>query len=169
MKSSYVDLMLLCLIYFMYFGLTLASPKRCLVDWFNACHINDWSSVYLPSAAARKPMPWCPDQRDRISALMRSMHKNTPKTSPRFVPATAFGTNVQLYYMRLRDEFLINPVIESADGEMKKMECQGIERMMHTVLRVKYINSYFHEQVTTFTYLDAMIIECELVYSFLTS
>lgn len=141
------------------FGLVLASPHSRVMDYINACRIDDWTTECV-LGAHRKPLPWCPDQKDRISALMRTMQKHSPKT--RFVPATCFGTNVQLYYMPKRDEFLINPVIQSVGTETVGSECRGIMRPFHTEITVKYLNSYFNERVETFKTVDAFMIECEL-------
>jgi peptide deformylase len=155
------DLYILLLIFCAQFGLVLASPHSQVMDYINACRIDDWTTECVQTAGKRA-LPWCTDQRDRASALMRTMQKHSPSTM-RVVPATCFGTNVRVYYMPKRDEFLINPVIlQTETSEVKWALCRGVDRYFHTAIRVKYLNSYFNEQTTTFTNVDALTIACEL-------
>lgn len=160
--AAYVDLILLCSLFIVQFGLVMASPNSRVVDWINACRIDDWTTECVP--ASRRSLPWCVDPltKDRVSALMRTMQKHHPSTM-RVVPATCFGTNVQLYYMPKRDEFLLNPVItKRSEGDTKWYECKGVRRPHHTSVTIKFLNSYFNEQVVEFSNMDALALECEL-------
>jgi hypothetical protein len=161
MKDVCVDVLILLSLLFSQLGLVFASPHSRVMDYINACKIDDWTTNCVPSAPGRKPLPWCPDQKDRISALMRSMQKHSPY-SMRVVASTCFGSNVQLYYMPKRDEFMINPSIQSTNKETRWYECRGIRRPFHTEIQIKYLNSYFVEQTSTFYNVDALALECEL-------
>jgi hypothetical protein len=156
-----LDPLLLLLLFAVQFGLVVASPHSRVVDWINACRIDDWTSECVP--APRRALPWCVDPltRDRISALMRTMQTHHP-AGARVVPATCFGTNVQLYYMPRRDEFLLNPVVTRRGEDTKWYECKGVRRPHHTALTVRFLNSYFNEQVAEFVNMDALALECEL-------
>lgn len=143
----------------------VVSPRSRVLHWYNACRINEWTTECVLNT--RKALPWCGDagSRDRISALMRTMHAHYPPKG-RFVPATCFGTNVQLYYMPKRNEYVINPVIVSRDThETKGMECRGVWLPFHTAITVRYLDGYFREQTAAFELTDAMTIECELSIS----
>lgn len=146
----------------LHISLVFASPNSRVVDWINACRIDDWTSECVPTA--RKALPWCVDNatKDRISALMRTMQVHSPAKN-RIVAATCFGTNVQLYYMPKRNEFLINPEIVKRDAsETRWYECRGVRRPHHTSIAVKYLNSFFNENTATFHDMDAFAVECEL-------
>lgn len=142
--------------------LVFKSPRSRAMHWWNACWIDEWTNECVPNA--HKALPWCggSENRDRISALMRTMHTHhPPKTT--LVPATCFGTNVQVYYMPRTNEYMINPVIVSRDTrETKGMECRGVWLPFHTAITVKHLNGYFKERTTQFFDVDAMTIECEL-------
>lgn len=138
------------------------SPKSRFLHWYNACRIDEWTNECVPSA--RTALPWCGDSgsKDRVSALMRTMQTHHPAKAW-WVPATCFGTNVQVYYMPKRKEYLINPKIVSEDTmETAGMECRGMWLRFHTAITVRYFNGYFKEQTTSFINTDAMNIGCEL-------
>lgn len=155
--------LLLVFLFSLQLSLALASPRSRVVDWINACRIDDWTTECSIAGAARKPaLPWCNDgARDRMSALMHAIQKHHPP-SMRVVPATCFGTNVQLYYLPKRDEFLINPRIAHRDHETRWYECRGARVALHTALRVRHLDSYFNEVESTFHNIDALALECEL-------
>lgn len=163
-RTVRVDGIVFIVTLFVQLALWAASPNSRLVYYLNACRINDWTSECVPTKHAHTALPWCgePHSRDRVSALMRTMQGHHP-AGMRVVPATCFGTNVQIYYMPRRDEFMINPVVIKRDNsETRWYECHGVRRPHHTSITVRYLNSYFNEHTAEFHNVDAMAVECEL-------
>lgn len=162
-KHRKEDAFLLLVLIVVQLGVVVLSPNSRVVDWINACWIDDWTTQCVPTV--RNALPWCVDNssKDRMSALMRTMQKHKPATDARIVPATCFGTNVQLYYLPKRDEFMINPVIIRRDeSEIKWSKCRGLKIPHHIGITVRFLNSYFKEQTESFSNTDSFEIECEL-------
>lgn len=138
----------------------LFGPANASDVLFNACTIQDWTSECIPSQ--KRALEWCNVDNDRLSALMLNMKKNHPKDM-RVVPATCFGTNVQLLYLTIKDEFLINPVIVERSSESAWSECRGIQIQCPLELTVAYINANFVNTKRRFHNVDAFALNCEIL------
>ena len=145
------------------FALTLISPESMWKVVLNNCRVEDWTTTYDPTRV-KTAFPWCEssdrDKQDRISSLMLSMRRYSPK-DVRLVSAVSFGSNVQVYYMPEIDEFMINPKIVENTGKRKWYQCGTLRPPLSTRLRVSYLNGGFEPTTKEFTNVNAQTIECE--------
>lgn len=159
MRDFIVFACLLCA----HIAIVMASPNSRVMDWINACRIDNWTTE-CTQPSSRRLLPWCADEqsKDRVSALMRAMQTHHPRTA-RVVPASCFGTNVQVYYLPQHEEFMINPRIAHENGvETRWYECKGNRDPYPTRITVTYLNAYFREHTQTFHNMDALALACEL-------
>lgn len=165
MRSILIDGAVFGVLMLFYMVVIAASPTSKVREWWNACHIRDWTTECV-FPVKHVPLPWCKDtNRDRLITLILTMKE--AKTDTTLVPATCFGTNVQVYKLSRTwqpDLILINPRLESRDGlssETKSFTCRGVERPFHTSVRVKYLDEHVIEHTDVFYNKDAAWMECE--------
>jgi hypothetical protein len=146
--------------------LSLASPHSKWESVINNCRVDAWQSVYDPSVMKRA-LSWCEsedqDDRNRVSSLMLNMKQNSPR-DVRVVPATAFDSNVRVYYMPALDEFFINPLIVEKSAETKWYQCGVRKPPLHTWVRLSYLDGGFKRATRVLSALDAQAMQCELLH-----
>jgi peptide deformylase len=134
-------------------------PKRAI---WEDCNIPPFGEYREPSF--QKCYTICDSvKRDTLQHLLNHMEVHIPPNHD-IVGANEFGANVRVIFMKRRNLFLINPIIQDTSQEARIWDkCLGQTVWRSKYIHVKYLNRELKEMEQSFSNVDALQLQC--VYS----